>query len=61
MTATQQTELTVADKRAMRTGKCAAVVCRDECGAYAYSFKMDGYDHCVCGHTQWAHSVGTRQ
>ena len=47
----EKKELTPKEKAAVRTGPC--VVCR--CGQYAHSYHMDGFDHCTCDHTQWAH------
>lgn len=43
------------EKLQARTGKCIVVGCKDDCHAYAYAKKADGYETCVCGHTRWAH------
>ena len=40
------------EKMEKRVGKC--VVCK--CEKYEFSAKLDGYDTCVCDHTQWGHT-----
>jgi hypothetical protein len=45
------------DLAANRHGACVAVTCLAACRAYAYAKKKDGYNTCVCGHTQWAHAI----
>lgn len=37
-----------------RNGEC---VVKCGCDTYAFSYKADGYDTCVCHHTHWAHAV----
>lgn len=51
-------ELTAKQKTELRTGGCIAVECRDRCEAYAYSYTLDHFKHCVCNHTQQAHAYG---
>lgn len=55
---TQTREESARAKRELRTGACVAVACSDRCAAFAYDRHEDGFDICVCGHTQWAHSKG---
>lgn len=35
----------------LRTGRC--VVC--QCDRFEFHVRQDGYDTCVCQHTQWGH------
>jgi hypothetical protein len=49
-------ELTPKQKTELRTGSCIAVACPERCVFYSYSYTLDHFDHCVCGHTQQAHA-----
>lgn len=45
-------------KRALKTGGCAALLCKAECVVFAFVRVMDGYPLCACGHTQDVHARG---
>lgn len=46
-------------KRALlRRGPCIAQVCSYGCDAYVQTQFKDGFNFCVCGHSQHAHAQG---
>lgn len=47
----QQPEKSTREKMLQRVARC--VVCK--CERYEFHGKADGYDTCVCAHTQWGH------
>lgn len=49
---------TNSQRNAKRLGACDALVCSFGCDGYAFARHADGFDICVCTHTQNSHRQG---
>jgi hypothetical protein len=51
VTVVEETQAAVTVSR----GECRAPGCKVQCEAYVFGYRLDGYSHCTCGHTDHIH------